>query len=156
MTDMPDRSLAELVNVPATLTLAGETLTLTPLVMRDLPAFLAAIRPIQAALTGLDLRGGVGFAALQGALLAHPESALTIVTILARRERDWVEGLALDDFITLAARAFAVNGHFFMTRVVPTLNAELEGVVQALGRAWSAPGSTSPPASSAPATATAT
>lgn len=62
MDDHLDPSLTALVNPPETLTLAGATLTLTPLVMRDLPAFQAAIRPIVTELRGVDLQEGLNFA----------------------------------------------------------------------------------------------
>ncbi len=151
MADKLDHSLAELVTVPETLTLAGVNLTLTPLVMRDLPAFQKAIRPIVAGLKDVDLNDGLNFAQVQSALLANLEDTMTAVAIMAKADRPWLEGLAIDDFITLTARALRINADFFMTRILPTLNLELEGLVATLttGRT----GSPSPPDLSAPATA---
>ena len=149
-----DHGLTALVTVPETLTLAGVTLTLTPLVMRDLPAFQLAIRPIVAALKGLDLTAGLDFARVQGALLEHLDATLDAVALMSKADRPWLEGLAVDDFITLTARALRINADFFMTRILPTLNRELEDLVTTLtaGRT----GSPSPPDWSAPGTATGT
>ena len=149
MADNLDHSLTELVSVPETLTLAGVTLSLTPLVMRDLPAFQRAIRPIVAELKGLDLTEGLDFARVQGALLAQLDATLDAVAIMSKADRAWLEGLAIDDFITLTARALRINADFFMTRILPTLNGALEDLVATLtaGRTgsrlppdWSAPG----------------
>ena len=153
MNDHLDHSLTDLVTVPETLTVAGVTLTLTPLVMRDLPAFQRAIRPIVAALKGVDLADGLDFARVQGALLENLDATLEAVAIMSKADRPWLEGLAVDDFITLTARALRINADFFMTRILPTLNRELEDLVATLttGRT----GSPSPPDWSAPGTATA-
>ena len=153
MNDHLDHSLTDLVTVPETLTVAGVTLSLSPLVMRDLPAFQRAIRPIVAGLKDVDLNDGVNFAQVQSALLANLEDTMTAVAIMAKADREWLEGLAVDDFITLTARALRINADFFMTRMLPTLNRELEDLVATLttGRT----GSPSPPDWSAPGTATA-
>ena len=151
--DDTDRSLTALVNNAESLTLAGVTLSLTPLVMRDLPAFQRAIRPLVAGLKDMNLNDGVNFAQVQSALLANLEDTMTAVAIMSKTDREWLEGLAVDDFITLTARALRINADFFMTRILPTLNRELEDLVTTLtaGRT----GSPSPPDWSAPGTATA-
>ena len=151
--DDTDRSLTALVNNAESLTLAGVTLSLTPLVMRDLPAFQQAIRPLVAGLKDMDLNDGVNFAQVQSALLANLEDTMTAVAIMAKADREWLEGLAVDDFITLTARALRINADFFMTRILPTLNRELEDLVATLTARGT--GSSLPPGLSAPATATA-
>ena len=130
--DDTDRSLTALVNNAESLTLAGVTLSLTPLVMRDLPAFQRAIRPLVAGLKDMNLNDGVNFAQVQSALLANLEDTMTAVAIMSKTDREWLEGLAVDDFITLTARALRINADFFMTRILPTLNRELEDLVATL------------------------
>lgn len=151
--DDTDRSLTALVNNAESLTLAGVTLSLTPLVMRDLPAFQRAIRPLVAGLKDMNLNDGVNFAQVQSALLANLEDTMTAVAIMSKTDREWLEGLAVDDFITLTARALRINADFFMTRILPTLNRELEDLVATLTARGT--GSSLPPDWSAPATATA-
>ena len=151
--DDTDRSLTALVNNAESLTLAGVTLSLTPLVMRDLPAFQRAIRPLVAGLKDMNLNDGVNFAQVQSALLANLEDTMTAVAIMSKTDREWLEGLAVDDFITLTARALRINADFFMTRILPTLNRELEDLVATLTARGT--GSSLPPGLSAPATATA-
>ena len=148
-----DHGLTALVTVPETLTLAGVTLTLTPLVMRDLPGFQRVIKPIVAALQGVDMKEGLDFASVQGALLENLDATLEAVAIMSKADRPWLEGLAVDDFITLTARALRINADFFMTRILPTLNRELEDLVATLSARGT--GSRLPPDLSAPGTATA-
>lgn len=157
----PDSSLAQLTAAPVRLELAGRALALSPLKMRELPAFQAAIVPLLDALAGRDLSDGAVFAELPRLLLAHAGPAMAAVALMSRQEPDWVADLDPDDFLTLAARSLAVNAAFFTTRLLPTLTRELDGLFRALGGTAAAQlptaptGSTSPPASSAPATATA-
>lgn len=130
--DASDRSLAELVNTPETITIAGVTLTLQPLVMRDLAGFQRAIKPIVAALKGVDMKDGLNFALMQGALLDNLESTMDAVEIMSKADREWLEGLAIDDFITLTAHTLRINAGFFIARILPTLNTELDGLVTTL------------------------
>lgn len=152
----PDTSLSRLTAAPVTLELAGRSMALSPLKMRELPAFQGAIAPLLDALDGHDLSDGAVIAELPRLLLAHAAPAMDAVAVMSRQEPDWIADLDPDDFLTLAARSLAVNAAFFTTRLLPTLTRELEGLVQALSGAGTAPtGLISPPASSAPATATA-
>ena len=144
-----DSGLAALVDAPEALDLAGETLNLTPLKMRELPAFQRAVAPILADLQGHDLTSDIGLAAVQGAILTHLDAAMDAVALMARRERDWIEDLDPDAFLVLAARTFAVNARFFTQRIMPALTRELGGLFTALTPA--ATGSPSPPPSPRPA-----
>lgn len=148
-----DSGLAALVDAPEALDLAGETLNLTPLKMRELPAFQRAVAPILADLQGHDLTSDIGLAAVQGAvqgaILTHLDAAMDAVALMARRERDWIEDLDPDAFLVLAARTFAVNARFFSQRIMPALTRELGGLFTALTPA--ATGSPSPPPSPKPA-----
>ena len=144
-----DSGLAALVDAPEALDLAGETLRLTPLKMRELPAFQRAVAPILADLQGQDLTSDIGLAAVQGAILTHLDAAMDAVALMARRERDWIEDLDPDAFLVLAARTFAVNARFFSQRIMPALTRELGGLFTALTPA--ATGLPSPPPSPKPA-----
>jgi hypothetical protein len=119
--------------VPRVVTVAGTALELTPIRLGELPRLLAAVRPIAADLSvepdWLDL------------LARHGEAVLELLAITTRRERAWIEGLALDEAVTLATAVFEVNADFFVRRVAPAI----QGAAQRLAPILSA-GTTPSPA----------
>lgn len=104
--------------VPRVVTVAGTALELTPIRLGELPRLLAAVRPIAADLSvepdWLDL------------LARHGEAVLELLAITTRRERAWIEGLALDEAVTLATAVFEVNADFFVRRVAPAIQGEAQ------------------------------
>jgi len=106
--------------------LAGQRLTISPLVVGELPAMLKAVRPFAEQLTGEP-----DWLAL---LCDHGNDLLAALALASRQPREWVDALALDDAITLAATVFEVNADFFVRRVAPkvgdlaqSLNGRLAG-----------------------------
>jgi len=99
---------------PQSIEIAGDTLTLTPIRVGEVPALLAAIKPIAPQL----MSGDPDWLAL---LTDHGEAILDALAVAARRPREWVEGLALDDAVQLATVLFEVNADFFVQRVVPAI-----------------------------------
>ena len=99
--------------VPQVVTVAGTALELTPIRLGELPRILAAVRPIAADLSTepdwLDLLG------------RHGEAVLELLALATRRDRAWIEGLALDEAVTLACAVFEVNADFFVRRVAPSI-----------------------------------
>lgn len=123
---MTSSDLDVLVPQAQVLELAGQRLTISPLVVGELPAMLKAVRPFAEQLTGEP-----DWLAL---LCDHGDALLAALALASRQPRDWVDGLALDDAITLAARVFEVNADFFVRRVAPkvgdlaqSLNGRLAG-----------------------------
>jgi hypothetical protein len=123
---MTHSDLDVLVPQARVLVLAGQRLTVSPLVVGELPAMLKAVRPFAEQLTGepdwLTL------------LCDHGDALLAALALASRQPRDWVDALALDDAITLAAAVFEVNADFFVRRVAPkvgdlaqSLNGRLAG-----------------------------
>jgi hypothetical protein len=108
---MTHSDLDMLVPQARVLELAGQHLTISPLVVGELPAMLKAVRPFAEQLTGEP-----DWLAL---LCDHGEALLAALTLASRQPRDWVDALALDDAITLAAAVFEVNADFFVRRVAP-------------------------------------
>jgi hypothetical protein len=117
-----------------TLHLAGADLEITPLVTRELPAMLNAMQPI------IGLFAQTPEAALQTALISHPDAVINAVAIAARRPREWVDALPLDDLIELAGTVIEVNVDFFARRLVPMIQRTEARLTAALA------GSSSPPA----------
>lgn len=99
--------------VPQVVTVAGTALELTPIRLGELPRILAAVRPIAA-----DLSAEPDWLAL---LARHGEAVLELLTLATRRDRAWIEGLALDEAVTLACAVFEVNADFFVRRVAPSI-----------------------------------
>lgn len=123
---MTSSDLDVLVPQDQELELAGQRLTISPLVVGELPAMLKAVRPFAEQLTGEP-----DWLAL---LCDHGNALLAALALASRQPREWVDALALDDAITLAASVFEVNADFFVRRVAPkvgdlaqSLNGRLAG-----------------------------
>ena len=99
--------------VPVEIRVADRTITLTPLVLGELPAFDKAIQPFTA-----DLAIEPDWLRLLG---SHGEAMIEAMAIASRQPREWIAGLALDEAIFLAQALFEVNADFFIQRVVPKL-----------------------------------
>ncbi|HEX7123448.1 MAG TPA: DUF6631 family protein [Gemmatimonadaceae bacterium] len=114
---------------PQSLEIAGDTLALTPIRVGEVPALLAAIKPIAPHL----VNGDPDWLAL---LTEHGDAILDALAIAARRPREWVEALSLDDAVLLATALFEVNVDFFVQRVVPAIQsaaARIDRNVRAAG-----------------------
>jgi hypothetical protein len=114
---------------PQSLEIAGDTLALTPIRVGEVPALLAAIKPIAPHL----VNGDPDWLAL---LTEHGDAILDALAITARRPREWVEALSLDDAVQLATALFEVNVDFFVQRVVPAIQsaaARIDRNVRAAG-----------------------
>ncbi len=114
---------------PQSLEMAGDTLSLTPIRVGEVPPLLAAIKPIAPHL----VNGDPDWLAL---LTEHGDAILDALAIAARRPREWVEALSLDDAVQLATALFEVNVDFFVQRVVPAIQsaaARIDRNVRAAG-----------------------
>ena len=126
---------------PKVVTVAGTAVELTPIRLGELPRLLAAVQPIAA-----DLSTKPDWLAL---LARHGETVLELLALATRRDRAWIEGLALDEAVTLACAVFEVNADFFVRRVTPSIAQAGERLAPILSA-----GTMPSPGSSPPATAT--
>ena len=94
----------------------GETLVIKPLKVGQVPAFLRAISPVMHQITAAD----VDWLALFG---ERGEDLLSAIAIAVGKPRSWVDDLAADDAILLAAKVIEVNADFFTRQVIPRLDA---------------------------------
>jgi len=108
---MTSSDLDTLVPLTQVLELAGQRLTISPLVVGELPAMLKAVRPFAEQLTGEP--------DWMAMLCDHGDALLAALALASRQPRDRVDALALDEAITLAAAVFEVNADFFVRRVAP-------------------------------------
>ena len=97
------------------ITVAGETLTLKPLKVGNLPAFLRAISPVMQSLTA----PAIDWLALFG---ERGDDLLSAIAIAVGKPREWVDDLAADEAILLAAKVIEVNADFFTQTVIPKLD----------------------------------
>ena len=97
------------------LTVGGETLAIKPLKVGQMPAFLRAISPVTQHLT----RAEIDWLLLFG---EHGDDLLTAIGIAVSKPRTWVDELAADEAILLAAKVIEVNADFFTRTVIPRLD----------------------------------
>lgn len=107
--------LDKLVPQACEITLAGETVSVKPLKVGQMPAFLRAITPVMQQISG----DGIDWLALFG---QQGDDLLTAVSIAVGKPRAWVDDLAADEAIVLAAKVIEVNADFFTRTVMPRLD----------------------------------
>ena len=103
------------------LLIAGEPLLVKPLKVGQLPGFLRAISPVmqQMASSEIDWLGLFG---------ERGDDLLSAIAIAVAKPRAWVDELAADEAILLAAKVIEVNADFFTRTVMPRLNGEMGGL----------------------------
>ena len=104
------------------LVIDGEPLAVRPLKVGPMPAFLRAITPVMQQIGG----DGIDWLALFGEC---GDDLLTAVSIAIGKPRAWVDELAADEAILLAAKVIEVNADFFTRTVMPRLNGEMGGLI---------------------------
>lgn len=113
-------TLETYVPVVKTLDIAGKSIAITPLRVRQVSAFAAAITPC----AGLILGGNV-----LRAMSAHGDSLITAIAVATNEPPEWLGDLLPDDFVRLVTTVLEVNADFFMERVTPALT-EAENQLQ--------------------------
>ena len=96
-------------------TVGGEVVTVKPLKVGQMPAFLRAISPVMQHLGAPE----IDWLALFG---ERGEDLLSAVAIAVAKPRAWVDDLAADEAILLAAKVIEVNADFFTRTVIPKLD----------------------------------
>ena len=94
---------------------SGELLAISPLKVGQLPAFLRVISPVMAQLS----QPQINWLALFG---ERGDDLLSAIAIAVRKPREWVDDLAADDALLLAAKVMEVNADFFTRTVIPKLD----------------------------------
>lgn len=110
--------LETLVPQPLELVVGGETVRITPLKVGQLPGFLRAITPLMQQVTSAD----IDWLSILG---ERGEDLLSAIAIALGKPRAWVDELAADEAILLAAKVIEVNADFFTRTVMPRLDGVL-------------------------------
>ena len=103
------------------LVIDGEPLVIKPLKVGQLPGFLRAISPIMQQISSTE----IDWLALFG---ERGDDLLSAIAIAVGKPRAWVDELAADEAILLAAKVIEVNADFFTRTVMPRLNGEMGGL----------------------------
>ena len=129
--------LETLIPQAAELVIDGEPLAIKPLKVGQMPAFLRAITPVMQQIGG----DGIDWLALFG---ERGDDLLTAVSIAGGKPRAWVDELAADEAILLAAKVIEVNADFFTRTVMPRLDGLIArtGATAAIATGGSTPSST--------------
>ena len=101
--------LEQLTPQATDLTIHGETLAIKPLKVGQMPAFLRAITPVMNHLN----RSEIDWIALFG---ERGDDLLSAIAIAVGKPRSWVDDLAADEAIVLAAKVIEVNADFLPAR----------------------------------------
>ncbi|AYB50240.2 DUF6631 family protein [Ralstonia solanacearum] len=115
--------LDKLIPQPAELTVGGESLVILPLKVGRLPDFLRAISPVLQQLQAPKIDW-------LGLFIEHGDDLLQAVAVAVGKPRTWVDDLAADEAILLAAKVVEVNADFFTRTVLPRLNVLIEQVAR--------------------------
>ena len=107
--------LETLIPQAVELVIDGEPLAIKPLKVGQMPAFLRAITPVMQQIGG----DGIDWLTLFG---ERGDELLTAVSIAIGKPRAWVDELAADEAILLAAKVIEVNADFFTRTVLPQLD----------------------------------
>ena len=113
--------LETLIPAGADVVIAGEALTIRPLKVGQLPAFLRTITPVMRQITG----GEIDWLALFG---ERGNDLLSAVAIAVGKPRAWIDELTADEALVLAAKVIEVNADFFTRTVMP----QVEGLFAAV------------------------
>jgi hypothetical protein len=132
--------LEALIPQAVDLVIGGELLAIKPLKVGQMPAFLRVISPVMRHLTADE----IDWLALFG---ERGDDLLSAIAIAVGKPRAWVDELAADEAILLAAKVIEVNADFFTRTVIPKLDglfaqAKLPPVMATGAMAGSAPSST--------------
>ena len=117
--------------------IAGEPLLVKPLKVGQLPSFLRAISPVMQQMASSE----IDWLALFG---ERGDDLLSAIAIAVAKPRAWVDELAADEAILLAAKVIEVNADFFTRTVMPRLDGLIArtGATAAMATGGSPPSST--------------
>ena len=113
--------LETLIPQAVELIIDGEPLAIKPLKVGQMPAFLRAISPVMQQLTASE----IDWLALFG---ERGDDLLSAIAIAVGKPRAWVDELAADEAILLAAKVIEVNADFFTLQVIPKLGGLFESL----------------------------
>lgn len=119
--------LSALLPESRTLTVGGETLTLTPMRFGQLARALKLVGPLanRLAVDSVDLL----------ALLADEgDKLIALAALLSGKDVAWIEALPTDEAVQLLSALYEVNADFFARRVAPMLSVAIQSAAGTTGQ----------------------
>lgn len=120
-----NNELAILTPVGVEVTAGGETIMVTPIKVKELNAFLAAIQPVLGDLTQKEID-------VMALMLKSPDSVIKATAIGCRKPLDWVDELDIDELARLALAVIEVNTDFFIRKVLPAVQTGWQNLIAKL------------------------
>jgi len=113
----------------------GETVTVGEIRVGHIPAAIRAARAVTAALS--EEEGGIF---LRGLAVAERLPEITpLLSAVTGKDEAFIQGLTIDELLTLAGAAIEVNADFFVRRVLPEATRILRAATLLIGRPASRP-----------------
>lgn len=123
---MAENDLDILDPLDHTVTVAGQSITIRPLTIGQLPRFVRAIQPAAPLLAGDKDPDWLVLVAEHGDALIEAAAVATGI------ERKDIEALAPDEFVLLCGAVFEVNVDFFVQRLAPAMERASDRMVAAM------------------------
>lgn len=117
----------------------NETLTITPIRVKELAAFTKAVAPMLQTIQEADPDHLMTIL-----LMNHTEAIIRAVAIGIRRDMDLVNNLDIDDLVKLGNAVLEVNIDFFIQKVLPALQQGRAHLMDMLAKAQDGQKSTLP------------
>lgn len=123
------QTLEKIAPTPLRVDIAGERLSLLPIKTRELPRLFKATRPVISDLQKLFTQFSsdsedAGKKILVRFMMDAPdqlaEALIQATTIAARKDRDWIDDLDLDDLVVLMGKLIEVNVDFLSRKALPS------------------------------------
>lgn len=117
-----DTTLEQVIAAAREVEAGGRTVQVRPLSPRQLPPFIAAVRPLQDA-----IGAGMSLDALDAGAIArlaeqHTEHLVQAVAVATRESADFIgDELSVVELVELAGAVIEVNADFFVHRMVPAI-----------------------------------
>jgi hypothetical protein len=109
---MTTATLETYIPVPREIVIGGKTLAITPLRVRQIPAFVRAIAP------AAEL---ISQGRMADAVALHGEGMATAMVVATGESETAIGDLLPDEFLGLASAVMEVNADFFVRRVAPLI-----------------------------------
>jgi hypothetical protein len=117
-------------------TVAGQSITVKPLTIGQLPRFVRAIRPAAPMLSGGE---DIDWLAL---VAGHGQALIEAAAIATGIDSKDIEALAPDEFVLLCGAIFETQIDFFLQRLAPAMERTSDRIVAATARIEAGDGAT--------------
>jgi hypothetical protein len=120
-----NNELAILTPAGVEVTAGGETITITPIKVKELNIFLAAIQPVLGDLTRKEID-------VMALVIKSPETVIKATAIGCRKPVEWIGELEIDELTKLALAVIEVNADFFIRKVLPAVQTSMQNLTAKL------------------------